>query len=438
MPDMARHSSRSRLLFWLLGLVAISLLAIVLTTRTVLLGAVPEKANEDVVQELEEFRSLAQDGVDPETSQPFASNTRLLQVFLSRQIPTRDEALVGIVDGRLVGLPGPSGRSLAEGDPLIQHATESPMPAGVYVPDDGDPIHWGTVTVDGGEGSQEVKLMVARFTDSDYRETAELMRVVTLVAAGVLVVAAFLAWLITGRLLAPIRIVSHQAAEDSRSGSATRLGFDGTDEITELARAYNDAWVREYEVRGINQSVTQAAAREIREGINQPEKLRATCESLMALSRLAPGTRGIATEQADLGVIARDFDAQAIDASGTAQVDRTALAGALRAIAGMLAPHAQQPLRVGAHVNGDTARLWITAADFVADDAQAAAMIAWPVSSTYAAVVRTVADAHGGRAMVTADSSSGTTVLLELPAGGEHHDESSNESNSTDADRNKQ
>jgi len=81
MPDMARHSSRSRLLFWLLGLVAISLLAIVVTTRTVLLGAVPEKANEDVVQELEEFRSLAQDGVDPETSQPFASNTRLLQVY---------------------------------------------------------------------------------------------------------------------------------------------------------------------------------------------------------------------------------------------------------------------------------------------------------------------------------------------------------------------
>ena len=422
MPDMARHSSRSRLLFWLLGLVAVSLLAIVLTTRTVLLDAVPEKANEDVVQALEEFRSLAQDGVDPETSQPFASNTRLLQVFLSRQIPTRDEALVGIVDGRLVGLPGPAGRSLAEGDPLIQHATESPMPAGVYVPDDGDPIHWGTVTVDGGEGSQEVKLMVARFTDSDYREIAELMRVVTLVAAGVLVLAAFLAWLITGRLLAPIRKVSHQAAEDSRSGSATRLGFDGTDEITELARAYNDAWVREYEVRGINQSVTQAAAR----------------ESLMALSRLAPGTRGIATEQADLGVIARDFDAQAIDASGTAQVDRTALADALRAIAGMLAPHAQQPLRAGAHVNGDTARLWITAADFVADDEQAAAMISWPVSSTYAAVVRTVADSHGGRALVTADASSGTTVLLELPAGGEHHDESSNESNSRDADRNKQ
>ena len=100
MPDLARHSSRSRLLFWLLGLVAISLLAIVLTTRTVLLNAVPEKANEDVVQELEEFRSLAQNGVDPETSQPFASNTRLLKVFLSRQIPTRDEALVGLVDGK--------------------------------------------------------------------------------------------------------------------------------------------------------------------------------------------------------------------------------------------------------------------------------------------------------------------------------------------------
>ena len=36
---------------------------------------------------------------------------------------------------------------------------------------------------------------------------------------------------------------------------------------------------------------------------------------------------------------------------------------------------------------------------FVADKEQAAAMIAWPVNSTSAAVVRTVADAHGGRAL---------------------------------------
>ena len=79
MPDMARHSSRSRILSWLLGLVAVSLLAIVLTTRTALLGTVPEKANEDVVQELEEFRSFAQDGIDPQTSEPFASHTRLLR-----------------------------------------------------------------------------------------------------------------------------------------------------------------------------------------------------------------------------------------------------------------------------------------------------------------------------------------------------------------------
>lgn len=419
MPDMARHSSRSRILSWLLGLVAVSLLAIVLTTRTVLLGAVPEKANEDVVQELEEFRSFAQDGIDPHTSEPFASHTRLLEVFLSRQIPTSYEALVGIVDGTIVGLPGASGRSLGAGDPLIRHATQSPMPSGIYVPDDGEPIHWGTVTVDGGEGAQDVKLLVARFTDADYREISELMRIVTLVSGGVLILAGFLAWLITGRLLSPIRKVSLQAFEDADKGTATRLGFDGTDEITELARAYNDAWVREHEVRVVNQSVMQAAEREIREGIDQPEKLRATCQSLHALSRLAPGTRGIATEEADLGVIVRDVVPQAIEASGRAQVDRHALVDALRAISQMLTPHTHQELQAGASVEGETAWLWLRAPGFVADKEQAAAMIAWPVNSTSAAVVRTVADAHGGRALVSADAAHGTTVVLELPAGGE-------------------
>lgn len=135
-------------------------------------------------------------------------------------------------------------------------------------------------------------------------------------------------------------------------------------------------------------------------------------------------------------MIARDFDAQAIEASGTARVNRIAVADALRAITGMLAPHSKQKLYAGAHVHGDTCRLWITAVDFVADDEQAAAMIAWPVRSTYAAVVRTVAVAHGGRALVTADAASGTTVVLELPAVGEQHDYGSNKSDSAESNCN--
>jgi hypothetical protein len=85
----------------------------------------------------------------------------------------------------------------------------------------------------------------------------------------------------------------------------------------------------------------------------------------------------------------------------------------------MLTLHTHQELQAGASVEGETAWLWLRAPGFVVDKEQAAAMIAWPVNSTSAAVVRTVADAHGGRALVSADAAHGTTVVLELPAGGE-------------------
>lgn len=418
MPEMSRHSSRSRMLFWLLGLVAVSLLAIVLTTRTVLQGAVPEKANEDVVQELEEFRSLAADGVDPETSEPFASNTRLLEVFLSRQVPTKDESLFGIVDGRVISPPLPDGRSLSAGDPLVQQARESQQPSGVYVPVDGAPVHWGTVDVDGGESARDVTLMVARYTDSDYREITELTHVVTVVSGGVLIVAAFLAWLITGKLLWPIRRVSQQVAKDCRAGEATRLDFDGTDELSELARAYNDAWVREHEVREINRSITAVAAREIQLGTREPEKLRATSESLMALSRLAPGTLGIETTDTDLDGIVREIDPHADIIEGSAVLNRQVVIDALRAAAGLLRAGIND-INVGARTEAGIVRLWVNAPDYVTTDAQAAAMISWPVTSTYSAVVRTVADAHGGSATITVDADLGTTISLEIPQGGE-------------------
>ena len=71
----------------------VSLLSVVVVVRETLHLSVTNRANADVVQEIEEFRTFTDEGVDPETSKPFTSAERLLTVYLSRQRPGTGEAI---------------------------------------------------------------------------------------------------------------------------------------------------------------------------------------------------------------------------------------------------------------------------------------------------------------------------------------------------------
>lgn len=74
---------------------------------------VDRTANADVVQELDEFRTFAREGVDPTTAEPFDSPERMLRLYLGRQIPASHEVHLGMDDARVFavdrsgGDPGP-------------------------------------------------------------------------------------------------------------------------------------------------------------------------------------------------------------------------------------------------------------------------------------------------------------------------------------------
>ena len=85
------QSFRRRIVVWFLVLLGVTLAALGLTTRTILDAGISEHANADVRQEIDEFQRFAADGTDPATAAAFDSGRRLLEVYLSRQIPGRDE-----------------------------------------------------------------------------------------------------------------------------------------------------------------------------------------------------------------------------------------------------------------------------------------------------------------------------------------------------------
>lgn len=103
MPDghawNVASSIRTRLLVWFVVLLTAATAGSVLVVRQVLLHRLAERIDRELVQEVRELRVLA-DGNDPETGEPFGTDVeKVFEVFLQRNIPSRNEAIVTFVDG---------------------------------------------------------------------------------------------------------------------------------------------------------------------------------------------------------------------------------------------------------------------------------------------------------------------------------------------------
>ena len=101
--------ARGTIVGWVLVILAATLASILLVANGVLRADVAAEANGDVTQEIEEFRTFAAEGQDPETGQPFTSTERMLQVFLDRQRAGTGELIMGYVgrDGQVLEVRGP-------------------------------------------------------------------------------------------------------------------------------------------------------------------------------------------------------------------------------------------------------------------------------------------------------------------------------------------
>jgi two-component system, OmpR family, sensor kinase len=99
-PKRPRFGLRARMLVAHVGLLAVAVIASVLVARQLLLVRLEDRIDHELAQEVSELRLLAR-GRDPQTGEPFGADVRrVFQVFLERNLPTRNEVLITYVDGR--------------------------------------------------------------------------------------------------------------------------------------------------------------------------------------------------------------------------------------------------------------------------------------------------------------------------------------------------
>jgi signal transduction histidine kinase len=231
---------RGRILFWYVAVLAAAIAAAVLVNRQVLIAGIDTRIDEALVQESEELRFLAQ-GRDPTTGEPFRNRVdRIFEVFLQRNLPTRNETFVTFVDGV------PYERSLD--DPIYRLDLDAQLaerwaavtrtqrgrvstPAGT--------VEYLAIPVKAG-GSTRGVFVAAIFRDRELATIAPAVWGAAGVGLATLLVGSLLAWRVAEGVLRPVRLVTDTAAAISTSELTRRIEVRGRDEISRLAATFNE------------------------------------------------------------------------------------------------------------------------------------------------------------------------------------------------------
>jgi two-component system, OmpR family, sensor kinase len=234
-------SIRVRLLAWFVMFLTVATVASVLVVRQILLYRLDQRIDHELVQETKELRVLAS-GSDPETGKPFAGRVRrIFEVYLARNVPTRNEALITFVDGE----PFLRDRKVVpyrlDQDPDLvgRWATATETERGEVMTPAG-PVEFLAVPVASSGGTSGV-FVVAIFRDREAAEKTD-PAIAGVAATGVIVllIGSLLAWLLAERILTPVRKITQAARSISQSDLGRRIDVEGRDEIAGLASTFND------------------------------------------------------------------------------------------------------------------------------------------------------------------------------------------------------
>ena len=198
---------------------------------------IERQVNAQISQEIAEFRALR---IDPNTGEEFDDVGRVLNVFLTRNVPDDDEMLVGYVRGETPERTANRYGQEVLDEPAYQDALADLDGVGgtrvIESPTFGET--WVTlvpVTNTQGEGS----LVIVNFLRDEHEELDRTLQTYTLIALLSLGLITTIAAFQSGRLLAPLRTLESTAREITTTDLSRRIPERGNDDITALTRTIN-------------------------------------------------------------------------------------------------------------------------------------------------------------------------------------------------------
>ena len=455
------RGARVRLLAGILLLLVLSEGFALLAQREILQARAGERVDDALVQEVDEFRTLVRLGRNPNNGEPFGEDVAaIFDVFLTRNVPGEGETVFTFLDGR------PYRSTVGDAaDPALRArldalaATDRTQRGEVTVRDAA--IRYLAVPVDVGDRGRGTFVVTVDLGQEE-DEIDEATQVAAGVAVFVLFLAAGLAWVVAGRVLAPLRDLTDTARSITESDLTRRIDVQGSDEIAELARTFNAMLDRLEAAFASQRAFVSDAGHELRTPItiirghlellgDDPRERRETVElvtdeldrmtrfvdDLLTLAK-AERTDFLQAEDLDLDVLTEELVAKAgalgqrtwkLDAIGAGRItaDRQRLTQAVMNLAQNAVEHTAQgdEIALGSRLDGATARLWVRDTGpgvAVADQgriferfARAGGRRRSEGAGLGLAIVRAIADAHGGTVRVDSRNGDGSTFTIEIP-----------------------
>jgi signal transduction histidine kinase len=458
--------ARTRILAAFIMLLAASTVVSVIGIRELLLVRTSDRVNASLRQEVDEFRRLAR-GVDPATSRPFGDDLeRIFSVYKARNVPGAGEIVLMYSQGRLfdtisdlrggrVDLSGQSDRwarltGTENGE--VQTATAE--------------VRYVAVPVNRRDGTPQGAFVVASSLTAEEEEVTDAVRLAAIVLVSVLLIASALAWAVAGRILAPLRLLTETARQISESDLTRRIPASGRDEIAELARTFNAMLDRLEGAFATQRSFVSDASHELRTPItivrghlellgDDPEERRETValvtDELDRMSRfvddlllLAKAERDdfLRIDELELGALTDELMDKAVAlgrrrwqlarrGEATMVADRQRLTQAVMGLAQNAVQHTKEDdvISIGTTVDGDEAHLWVRDSGPGiprSDQARIFERFARASASRRRsegaglglAIVRAIAEAHGGRVELDSRPGAGATFTIVVPLQG--------------------
>lgn len=230
---------RTRILVPFIGMLVLATVASVFLARAALHARLDDRIDQELAQEASELRQLAS-GVDPETGEPFADDVRrVFRVYFERNIPSPWEALLTFVDGR----PFLRSRDVApyrldRDRELVGRWATLTRPERSSVDTPAGQVEYLAVPLEHG-GNVLGVFVVAVFRDLEREPFDEAFLAVGVVALAVLLIGSLLAWRVAESVLRPVRSVTTAARSITETDLSRRIAVEGNDEVADLAATFN-------------------------------------------------------------------------------------------------------------------------------------------------------------------------------------------------------
>lgn len=242
--DVATHfPARVRIMGWVMLLMAVVLVAVAVMTYSLLNQRVDQSVDAALNQEIQEFVGVARGGVDRATGQPFANVEQLLFNHVQRQFPDDDEVILAVVTTpagqQVLRQPRRGPFPLSEHPELVNQILDAPGAQGTIQTEAGE-LRWAKALASSPNSpTEQGTYIVGYFADRDRAEVTDTLRTLILVSLFGLALTGGAAWLVSGQILAPVRLVRRAAAEITEQDLSRRIPVSGKDDIAALAEQFN-------------------------------------------------------------------------------------------------------------------------------------------------------------------------------------------------------